>query len=332
MSKLSKHIGQLFITGFPGKEPPSPLLNFLTEEQIGGVILFEENATSPSLAQQNISRIRSCYTDAPPFVAIDQEGGRVSRLREAPAQFRAPAEYGVDRDVSRFAEDYSRSLVYLSSLGINLNLAPVADIALNDENTCLADRCFGKDPGTVSVFVKASVATARTHGVLCCLKHFPGFGAAGQDPHAEVATAEYDVGLWQNRESIPFQDGIANGADLIMTTHLLLPKIDDTIVTGSKKIINDMIRVMLSFDGPVITDDLTMAGAEVLGSVGERAVAAFKAGHDLLLFGRDYEAAMRAYDYFVDAHTRGEISDNEIRASLNRVRGIKYKLTRSVLQ
>jgi beta-glucosidase-like glycosyl hydrolase len=89
---------------------------------------------------------------------------------------------------------------------------------------------------------------------------------------------------------------------------------------------------MLSFDGPVITDDLAMEGASVLGDIGERTVAAFKAGHDVLLFGQDFEAAMRAYDYFVDAFTRGEIPKEQISASLNRVSGIKYKLTRPILQ
>ena len=131
---------------------------------------------------------------------------------------------------------------------------------------------------------------------------------------------------------IPFADGLAAGADLIMTTHLSLPNINETIVTGARGVISEMVRLMLSFDGPVITDDLTMQGAAALGNIGERTVAAFTAGHDLLLFGRDYEAAMRAYDYFVDAFGRGEVTEEQITAALNRVTGTKYKLTRSVMK
>jgi beta-N-acetylhexosaminidase len=256
----------------------------------------------------------------------------VCRIKGIPAEFKAPSRYARDNALEHFMEDYKRAAVYLESLGVNLNLAPVADIFLNELNPCLEHRCFGTDAGSVSVFVQASVKIAGACGLLACLKHFPGLGAAKHDPHVRTATAEYDMYQWQSREMIPFADGVASGADLIMTTHLHLPKIDDVIVTGSGKIISEMIRIMLSFDGPVITDDLTMEGASVLGDIGERTVAAFKAGHDLLLFGQDFEAAMTAYDYFVDAFARGEIPKEQISASLNRVSGIKYKLTRPILQ
>ena len=332
MGDLIRRIGQLFITGFSGEEPPHALLNILAEEQLGGVLLLDEYCPSHSQVVEIVNRIKACYRDAPAFIAVDQEGGRVSRIKGAPAQFRSPAEYAKSSDVTKFSEDYARSLVCLTSLGINLNLAPVADLRLNDENPVLEGRCFGDTPGGVALFVKAAVATARAHGMLSCLKHFPGLGAAVNDPHVDVSRADYDFHQWRGREMIPFQDGVLSGADLLMTTHLSLPKIDDTIVTGSRKIISEMVRIILAFDGPVITDDLTMEGAAVLGTIGERTVAAFKAGHDLLLFGRDYEAALRAYDYFVESYQRGEITDREIRAALDRVTGIKYKLTRSVLR
>ncbi len=116
-----------------------------------------------------------------------------------------------------------------------------------------------------------------------------------------------------------------------MTTHVILESCDPTIVTGSSKIINELLRDRASFDGAVITDDLLMQGAAVLGSVGERTVAAFLAGHDILLFGRDYEAAMGAFDYFDEACRRGEISNDQIATSLGRVSGMKYKLGRTLI-
>ena len=332
MSNVVKKIGQLFIAGFPGADIPQPFLDFLSEDQLGGVILFADNCPSQTATRENIEQLKACCKLSPPFIAIDQEGGRVSRLKGAPAEIKSASEYGRENKIESFIEEYRRSAVYMESMGINVNFAPVADICTNKENACLNDRCYGSDPGAVAMFVKASVNVARSSGILSCLKHFPGLGAATNDPHEKTATADYDMYEWRNHEMIPFADGVAAGADLIMTTHLRLPNIDDVITTGSKKIINEMIRQILAFDGPVITDDLTMEGAAELGDIGERTVAAFAAGHDLLLFGQNYEAAMRAYDHFVDAHLRGDITSEQILGALNRVAGIKYKLFRHVYQ
>ncbi len=331
-SQRSKQpIGQLFIMGFPGERPPTPFLNFLAEESIGGVILFAENCPTHLIARQNIEVIRSAVTGVSPFIAIDQEGGRVCRLRGAPAEYRAAWEYGGE-SIEHFIEEYSRSAVYLEALGINLNLAPVADIFLDQNNSCLKDRCFGASAIAVVSYVAASIRVSRAKGLLSCLKHFPGLGAAVNDPHLQTAVADFDEYKWQQRERIPFAAGIAEGADLLMTTHVLLPKVDDTIVTGSARIITEMVRGSLAFDGPIITDDLTMKGATPLGDIGERTIAAFLAGHDLLLFGTDYEAASAAYDQFTDAVRRGEISESRLRESFDRIAGSKFKMARPVLK
>jgi beta-N-acetylhexosaminidase len=328
---LRRQIGQLFVMGFPGEAPPTPFLSFVSEENIGGVILFADNCATHQAARQTIEIVKHHMQRTPPFIAIDQEGGRVCRLKEAPVEYRAAAEYGKG-NVERFVEEYSRAAMYMDALGVNLNLAPVADIFLDADNSCLHDRCFSDDPATVARFVDAAVRVSRTYGLMSCLKHFPGLGAAVNDPHAQTAIAEYDEMTWQNREMLPFAAGVSAGADMIMTTHMLVPALDHTIVTGSEKILNDLVRNLLTFDGPIITDDLAMGGAAALGDIGERTVAAFNAGHDLLLFGQDYDASFRAYDYFVDAVKRGEITEARIRESLERVAGIKFKLGRSVMQ
>ena len=122
------------------------------------------------------------------------------------------------------------------------------------------------------------------------------------------------------------------GADMVMTTHIQLPKIDKRMATDSHKIVATMIRQRLAFDGPVITDDLTMRGAEPLGHRGERVVAAFNAGHDILLFGQDWEKAIAAYDYFVDVVEEGEITAKRLELSLGRISGMKFKLDSPVLR
>ena len=332
MKEIQGKIGQLFVMGFRGERPPKHFLNFIDEEQIGGFILFEENCRTYLMARENIELLRSYCRGSVPFVAVDQEGGRVSRLRGAPAEFKSASEYAKNKALEHFAEDYSRSMVLLDSLGFNLNLAPVADIGLNRNNRCLAGRTFGSDPDQVAEFVRAALKVTNRQGLLSCLKHFPGLGAANIDPHEATATADYDEIIWRQREKIPFAAGIEAGADIVMTTHLRVPKIDDDLVLTSKKVISELLRGELRFDGPVITDDLTMQGASSAGNIGERTVKAFNAGHDLLLFGQDHEEAIGAYDYFVDAVQRGEITADSLLGSLDRVAGLKYKLEHSAVR
>lgn len=332
MQNFTGILGQLFIVGFPDGRPSAAFLDFISEIQPGGVILFAGNCRSHEATAEHIATIKGKFHSSTPFIAVDQEGGRVCRVKGAPAEFPSAWHYGKLGNREIFREQYSRAMVYLESLGFNLNLAPVADLYLNKENDCLKGRCFGDDPKIVSDFVREAVEVSGASKLLSCLKHFPGLGAAAIDPHLETAEADYDERVWQERERQPFAAGIESGADLIMTTHLLLPALDDKIVTGSSKILSTMIRRTLAFEGPIVTDDLTMNGAQVLGDIGERTVAAFAAGHDLLLFGQDLEATMQAYDYFCYALEQGKINPESIQAAISRIAGKKLKMESSVLQ
>ncbi|RKX27957.1 MAG: hypothetical protein DRP47_05555, partial [Candidatus Zixiibacteriota bacterium] len=209
MSDFRSKVGQLFIIGFHGEEPSQEFLDFLRKEQISGVILFEENCPSHEKTRENIAQIREACDSNHPFIAIDQEGGRICRLRGVPAEFRSAEEYGQGGNVDQFREDYSRSVIFMESIGINLNFAPVCDIFTNPMNTCLEGRCFGKNHREVQPFVVAAVETAKNAGVLSCLKHFPGLGASTIDPHKQTARADYDELIWTNRERIPFAAGVA---------------------------------------------------------------------------------------------------------------------------
>ncbi len=331
MTELLKRVGQLFVVGFPAQKPSRAFLNFVGEENIGGVILFKSNCPTHQAVQKSIQIIKSYCRYNVPFIAVDQEGGRVCRIAGAPAEFASPASYGETMALDHFEEDFGRSALCMEGLGINLTLGPVCDIYLNDLNECLRDRCFGRKCQQVIPFVKRAVEVLKKYGLLSCLKHFPGLGAAEVDPHQATSAVSYDELIWDQREKLPFAAGIESGADMIMTTHVRVPAMDRTVVTGSSKIITNLLRRCLAFDGPIITDDLTMKGAECLGDIGQRAVAAFMAGHDLLLFGQDIDAAMEAYEYFKSAVTRNEISAERLTASLDRVAGIKFKLGKSAV-
>ena len=331
MSERATHTGQLFITGFQGETPGDEFLEFLRMEQPGGVILFEENCRSYGMTRDTITKINRQYRSSTPFIAVDQEGGRVCRLRGAPVEFDSASVYGEKQDIERYREDYSRAAVYMDSLGINFNFTPVADLALEEDSICLKDRCFGSTPEEVLPFVTATIEISRKNKLLSCVKHFPGLGAARNDPHEQTAEVDYDYILWSQREALPFEAAIQAGVDLLMTTHVRTPATENVIATGSPNLVSEWIRGHLKFEGPVITDDLTMKGADALGDIGQRTVAAFNAGHDLLLFGRDFDAMRTAYEYFIAAVERGDVSMKRINQALQRVTSVKCKLARPVM-
>jgi beta-N-acetylhexosaminidase len=331
MEDLKRKIGQLFIVGFNGETPSTTIQSFLSDEQIGGVILFEESCRTHQMARDTINSIRKRYRSFTPLIAIDQEGGRVCRLRGAPAEYQSAADYGRTNRREQFAEDFRRAAVFMESLGINLLLGPVVDLELNDDNPCLKDRCFGATAAEVIPFIKDAVRIAHQSGLLCCLKHFPGLGAAAGDPHLAIVNADYDLETWTHRERLPLSAGLEAGADLLMTTHLRLSSFDNQIVTGSSDIIETLARQRLKFSGPIITDDLTMSGAEALGNIGKRTVKAFVAGHDILLFGRNTESAMEAHAAMQDALDSGDIRPERIREALGRIASLKIKLDATVI-
>ena len=331
MQNINDQIGQLFLIGFQGAEPSEAFLEFIGKNNIGGVILFAENCTSTQLLKNNIKKIKKASAYFQPFIAIDQEGGRVSRIKGAPAEIAAAKAYGESLGMDRFTDEYSRSTYFMESLGINLNLAPVCDLFLHEENSCLKDRCFGRTPEEVIPFITKAVEISKKNNVLSCLKHFPGLGDSNIDPHIDTPEGFYDQILWSHREKLVFEAGVRAGADMIMTTHLILPEIDNKIVTGSTKIIEELIRTQLDFDSVVISDDLTMHGADTLGTYGERTVEAFNAGHDILLFGQNFEAASEAYTCFLSKCLNNEIASEKISRSLERITSLKLKIAKSVL-
>jgi len=331
MSDFAHTIGQLFMVGYPGPEPSSEFLEMVAREQLGGTILFQDNCPTYAAAGEAIAAIRAQYQTSTPVIAIDQEGGRVTRLKGAPAEFRAPASYPENGQLEAYTEDYRRSVLAMEALGINCNLTPVVDLHLNEENTVLDGRCFGRDAATAIPYIQKTIDISHSRGLLACAKHFPGLGAAAVDPHRASAEADYDFETWKVRERETFKAAVDQGVDLVMTTHLRIPAVDRAIATESPTIIGDMLRFYLGFDGPVITDDLFMDGARELGDSAERAIKAFLAGHDILLFGQDFHEATKAIHGFRKAVANGHIPEERLHQALERIASVKVRLARPAI-
>lgn len=321
---IKQQFGQFFILGFPGREPSDEFLTFINRNRIGGVIFFKDNCPDHSTVQSNIKLIKDAISN--PIIAVDQEGGRVMRVTGEDVELMGASEYGDKLGLEKFKADYDKSIKNLKSLGFNLNLAPVCDIFLNNENVCLKGRCFGSTAEAVAPFVFEAVSITNKNNILSCLKHFPGLGESQIDPHISTAHSNYDLETWNKRERIPFEAGIEAGANMIMTTHLQLSSFDKEIVTGSKQIINSLLRDKLNFNKIIITDDLLMKGASILGDIEQRAVFAFNAGHDILLFGQDFDKAKEAFENFRNVVTDETINTERIKNSLDRIAELKEKL------
>ena len=268
---LEEKIGQMLMIGFRGlavDESPH-IVRDLKEYHLGGVVLFDydvpsrtpvRNVDSPGQVGELVAALKS-HASYPLLVAIDQEGGRVNRLKERfgfPPTLSAGYLGETDHpDTTRFHAE--RTARMLSELGINLNFAPVVDLNLNPDNPIIGgiDRSFSADPHQVVRHARIFSEAHRRAGVRSTLKHFPGHGSSEDDSHLGMVDV---TGLWSESELIPYRELIRNGdAELIMTAHIFNQKLDeDHPATLSRKVITGILREELGFDGVVVSDDMQM--------------------------------------------------------------------------
>ena len=296
----------------------------LNQYAVGGLIYFERNIQNETQLKEMISGTNS-YTKFPLFIGVDEEGGTVSRLagKGLAENVGSMAEIGATGDTAQAREAGSSIASYLSDFGFNLNFAPVADV-ITDENAVIGDRSFGNNAGEVGMMVAAAVEGMQEGGVSSCLKHFPGLGSSTEDTHAAMVVSEQTLEEFESGEFLSFQAGIDAGADMVMVSHLSVPSIigDNTPSSLSGKMITEILRGQLGFEGVVITDALDMGAITEYYSSGDAAVKAIQAGADMLLMPENFE---EAYESLLQAVNDGTISEERIDESLRRIYRIKRK-------
>jgi beta-N-acetylhexosaminidase len=271
--------------GFVGTAAPDWVLRWV-ERGLGGVVLFGRNIESPEQVEALTRRLRR---DGDLLVATDEEGGDVSRL-EARTGSSYPGNWALGvADDPGLTEEIAASIASeLAAVGINLDFAPVADVNSNPENPVIGIRSFGSDPALVSRHVVAFVTGLQREGVTACAKHFPGHGDTSQDSHLELPVVEGDVGAALE----PFRAAISAGVRSIMTAHIRVPSLDDEQATLSRRILHELLRKELGFDGVAITDALEMRAVSATVGIEEGAVRALAAGADALCIGADVDDAL----------------------------------------
>ncbi len=291
---------------------------------VGGLIYFAQNIKSESQITEMLANTVS-MCKYPIFLAVDEEGGEAARVQSALKLDKIDSlkKIGENGDTNVAYTTYQTIGEYLTKYGFNLDLAPVADVLTNADNTSIGERSFGSDVSVVASMITSSVTGLKETGVTPCLKHFPGQGDADGDTHTGLATTNRTLEQMRETEFQPFKAGIDAGAQMIMVGHLSAPQVigDNTPASLSKVIITDVLRNELKYDGVVITDALNMSAISEYYTSDEACVKALKAGADMLLMPEDFE---QAYQGVVDAVKNGTISEERIDDSLARVYRIKY--------
>ncbi len=342
MDSLDLKIGQLLIVGFRGVSvsEKSPIVQDICAGRVGGVILYDydvlqkqsgRNIQSPHQVKSLCTTLQA-YAKLPLLIAIDEEGGRVNRLKP---------KYGFPRTVSaaylgrHVSLDSTRLYAMqtanlLAELGINLNFAPVCDVAVNPNNPVIAklERSFSANPDSVALHAAVVVEAHRNRHVLTALKHFPGHGSSTSDSHLECVDVSK---TWTPSELLPFQQLISQGnADLVMTAHIINSHWDSLPATLSKVVIQGMLREQLGFDGVVCTDDMQMNAIAAHYRLEEALKLALNAGADMLIFGNnldyDEQIAQKAVEAIKRLVQCGHIAQARIEEAYKRVMRLKSRL------
>ncbi len=296
----------------------------LEKYPVGGFIYDKSNMVSKEQVTEMLTTTQT-YMKIPLLLTCDEEGGRVNRLMSSVGTtwIGAMMDYQ-DEGPEKAAENARVIASDMVSCGFNMDLAPVADVWSNPRNTVIGDRAYSDDFTQAAALVAAAVDGFHEGGVVCTLKHFPGHGDTSADSHKGAAYVTKTLAEIREQELLPFQAGIDAGADAVMIGHLIVSDIEDnTPALFSYKIVTQLLREEMGFDGVVITDSLRMQAITDYYGNGQAAVLAVQAGVDMLLCPTNLEEAANA---LLDAVQTGEISEERLDESVLRILRLKEKM------
>lgn len=295
----------------------------------GGITLFAANIKNPEQIKALTKYLHGLGNY--PLICVDEEGGRVARIANNSnfnvVKYASMSAVGATGDPKKAYEAGDSIGSYLSLYGFDVDLAPVSDVNTNPENVVIGDRAFGSSPQLVADMASQFLLGLQKESVEGCLKHFPGHGDTKADTHYGYAESLKTWDELKDCEMIPFQKGIATGAQMVMTAHVCLPNVTGGSIpsTLSPMILGDILRGRLGFKGVIITDSMGMGAITQQYSPEEAAIVAIEAGVDIVLDPADYVSAFEAV---VSAVESGRISMARIDESVSRVLELKKKILR----
>lgn len=296
----------------------------LEEHPVGGLIYFSKNINDATQLTEMLQNTKG-FSKYAIFLGVDEEGGTVSRVAGSGLadDVGNMVDIGAAGDAAAAQEAGAIIGGYLSGYGFNLNFAPVADVVAEGNET-IGSRSFGSDPNLVAPMVAAAVEGMQSSGVSACLKHFPGLGDTTEDTHDGMASTEKSLDEFNTTDFPVYQAGINAGVDMVMVSHLSAPNVvgDNTPASLSEKMITEILRGQLGYQGIVVTDSMSMTAITDYYTADEAAVKALQAGADMILMPEDYETA---YNGVLEAVNNGTLSEERINESLRRIFRVKKK-------
>ncbi|HEX3344296.1 MAG TPA: beta-N-acetylhexosaminidase [Polyangiaceae bacterium] len=275
--------GELVVGGFPGTSLPEGFARALRGRRRGGAILFKPNLGGGPEQVAGLARAIHAASPYTPFVGVDQEGGRVARLKapllEVPPM-RTVASWGDEALAERIARAVGAEL---AALGFTIDFAPVLDVNTCPHNPVIGDRAFGDDPSTCARFGAAWVRGLQSSGVLACGKHFPGHGDTSKDSHVDLPVVDQPLERLEHVELVPFRAAVAAGVATLMTAHVVYPALDRARPGTMSAAVCTALRERVGFRGALVSDDLEMQAIAARMDVEDAAVQAVAAGCDVLL-------------------------------------------------
>ena len=325
---LYEKIGQLIIAGFDGTTADDEVKSLISEVKVGGVILFSRNVENASQVVKLNNDIKEMNKENkyPIFISVDEEGGLVSRM---PSEFK---DIPTSMDIAKFNdEDLSYDIgkvigKEITSLGFNMDFAPVLDINSNPDNPVIGKRSFGDNEEIVSKLGIATMRGLKDSDVIATVKHFPGHGDTDVDSHVGLPVVKNDLKRLKSFELVPFKKAIDAGVDMVMVSHIMLPKVDEkNPATLSKTIVTDILRKDMNYDGVVVTDDMTMGAIINNYDIGDAAVKSINAGADIVMVCHKLDNVTAVRDAIKEAVKNGTITEKRLNKSVERILKLKNK-------
>ncbi|GAC1487238.1 MAG: glycoside hydrolase family 3 protein [Candidatus Limnocylindrales bacterium] len=329
---LDERAGQLMNVSWHGTAITPALEAMIRVRKVGGVLIHSENfddAASLRTITAALQRIAREAKTLPLFIAIDQEGGAVTRIGKGATLLPGNMALAATPDPAAAIRASVGILCRdMRAAGVNWDLAPDADVNNEPRNPIILNRSFGSDPSRVAALVETAVRAFAEERFLCCAKHFPGHGATTVDSHSGLPDLELDRARLDAVELAPFRAAIGANVPAIMSAHIRVPVLDptpDLPVTLSPAVMTGLLREQLGFGGLLVTDDLEMGALTKTRSESEAGVQAFAAGADLLLFRFDESAQLDAHRRLVAGMTGGTLTRARVDASLRRIVALKER-------
>lgn len=326
---LEQKAGQVFMLGFPGRDPAGALFA-VCDLKAGGIIYFARNTGTV----EETSALSAALQDAalsssgiPLLISADQEGGVVARLTQGIPGMPGPMSLGAAGDPALTQEVSRATAIQLRAAGINMDLAPVLDVNDNPLNPVIGVRSFGGNPVEVSAHGRAAVRGFLESGIAPVGKHFPGHGNTSVDSHLDLPVLPHSMERLRQVELVPFQAALDEGLPAIMTAHIVFRAIDpENPATMSAPVLQGVLRGQMGFKGLIMTDCLQMDAVARDPGTARAAVLALKAGADLLLVSHTRELQEQAYRAVLSAVQSGEVPESRLDDAVSRVLALKRAL------